>query len=250
MTCFTGRSQGKPASDDKQEPKRRAAKHLEGPTTGTGDRSTSLCSHSLSDLHESEEQDSDDGQLLPSSPGKLEFHTSRQPSQLQRPPVPAAVDHIDSTVDKTQLALASQAGEGQQSLVSPAAIATEPQTLEVPTDNTVVNGDKAVQGEAKPPAAATTSATGLIAAFRPVEQLSASSAATCSPASTAGSNASDRQAAGDLQEIEFRSHLHALLLRANVPQLEWTAHASEDAHEEGNAGTSLCMSNFALMLQC
>ncbi len=123
------------------------------------------------------------------------------------------------------------------------------------------------QGEAKQPAAGTTSATGLIAAFRPVEELPASSAAPSSPsspsshsilapsspsspASTAGSNASDRQAAGDLQEIEFKSHLHALLLRAKVLRLEWSAHTPEDGREKENAGTSICPSTFALLLQC
>ena len=171
---------------------------------------------------------------------------------MQRPSLPAAVEQCDAAADKTQLAPASQAGKGLKSSVSDETLtaATEPQTPEVPTDNAVVNGNKAVQGEAKEPAAGTTSATGLIAAFRPVEQLPASSPAASSPASTAGSSASDRQAANDLQEIEFRSHLHALLLRARVPRLEWTAHTPEDVREKGNAGTSICLSTFAMLLQC
>ena len=82
----------------------------------------------------------------------------------------------------------------------------------------------------------------------PMEQLPASSAAASSPASTAGSNASDSQAAGDLQEIEFRSHLHALLLRAKVPRLEESAHNPEGAREKESAGTSVCLSTFALLL--
>ena len=234
LTCFTGRLQGKPASD---EPKRRTPKHPEGPTTGARSKPDSLCSHPLSDNGDSEatfEQDGDDSQPLPASPDKEEFHPVRQLSQLQLPALPAAAEQSDSAADKTQLAPASQAGEGLKSSVSDesSTAATEPQTPEVQTD---VNGDKEAQGEAKQPMAGTTSATGLIAAFRPVEQLPASSAA----ASTAGSDASDRQAADDLQEIEFRSHLHALLLRAKVLRLEWTAHTPEDAHEEDNAGTSL-----------
>ncbi len=154
LTCFTGRSQGKP---EKQEPKRRTTKHSEGPRTGTG-----------------------------------------------------------KTV--------------------------------VQTDEAVANDDKAAQGDAKQPAARTTYARGLIAAFRPVEQLPASSAAASLPASTAGSNASDRQAAGDPQD--FRSHLHALLLRAKVLRLEESAHRPEDAREKESAGTSVCLSRFALLLQC
>ncbi len=215
----------------------------------------SLCSHPLSDKGDSEatfEQDGDDGQPLPASPDKEEFHPVRQLSQLQLPSLPAAAEQSDSAADKTQLAPASQAGDGLKSSVSDesSTAVTEPQTSEVQTHKAGVNGDKAVQGEAKQPAAGTTSATGLIAAFRPVEQLPASSAAASSPASTAGSNASDRQAADDLQEIEFRSHLHALLLRARVLRLEWSAHTPEDVREKENAGTSICPSTFALLLQC
>ncbi len=248
LTCFTGRLQGKPASD---EPKRRTPKHPEGPTTGARSKPDSLCSHPLSDNGDSEatfEQDGDDSQPLPASPDKEEFHPVRQLSQLQLPALPAAAEQSDSAADKTQLAPASQAGEGLKSSVSDesSTAATEPQTSEVQTHKAGVNGDKAVQGEAKQPAAGTTSATGLIAAFRPVQQLPASSAA----ASTAGSNASDRQAAGDLQEIEFRSHLHALLLRAKVLRLEWSAHTPEDVREKENAGTSISRSTFALLLQC
>jgi len=141
LTCFTGRLQGKPASGDKQESKRRASKHPEGPTTGTG---------------------------------KTLVQTGKAP----------------------------------------------------------VNNDKAAQGDAKQPAGQTTSATGLIAAFRPVEQLPASSAAASLPASAAGSNASR-----DLQEFEFISHLDALLLRAKVLRLE-PAHRPKDAREKESAGTS------------
>jgi len=111
----------------------------------------------------------------------------------------------------------------------------------VQTDEAVVNDDK-VQSDAKQPAARSTSATGLIAAFRPVEQLPASSAAASLPASTAGSNASDRQAADDLQVLELRTHVVALLLRAKVPRLEWSAHTPEDVREKENAGTSVCLS--------
>jgi len=114
----------------------------------------------------------------------------------------------------------------------------------VQTGKAVVDYDKAAQGEAKQPAGRTTSATGLIAAFRPAEQLSASSAAASLPASTAGSSAS-----GVLQEFEFRSYLDALLLRAKVLQLE-QAHRPEDAHDKEGAGTSACLSMFALVLQC
>ena len=194
---------------------------------------------SLSNMEDSEatfEQDGDGGQPSLSSPDKEKYHPVRQLSQVQLPSLPAAAEQSDSAADKTQLAPASQAGEGLKSSVTdePLTAPTEPQTPEVQTD---VNGDREAQGEAKQPMAGTIPATGLIAAFRPVEYLPASSAA----ASTAGSNASDRQAAGDLQEIEFRSHLHALLLRAKVPRLELPAHRPEDECDKESAGTLVCM---------
>ena len=191
------------------------------------------------------EQDGDDGQPLPSLPDKEEYHTVRQLSQLQLPSVPAAVEQSDSAINRTQLALASQAVEALESPVSDQLItaATEPQTSEVHTHRGVDQTVKAAQGDVKQSAAGNDSATGLIGAFRPVEQLPASSAAASSPASTAGSNASDSQAAGDLQEIEFRSHLHALLLRAKVPRLEESAHTPEGACEKESAGTSVCLVN-------
>ena len=239
LTCATGRLQGKPASN---EPKRRTPKHPKGPTTGARNKSDSLCSHQLSDLDESEtafEQDGDDGQPLPSLPDKEKNHTVRQLSQL--PSVPAAVEQSHSAINRTQLALASQAGETLESPVSdqPITAATEPQTSEVQTHRGVVQTVKAAQGDSKQSAAGTDSAAGLIGAFRPMEQLPANSAAASSPASTAGSNASDSQAAGDLQEIEFRSHLHALLLRAKVLRLEESAHTPEDAREKESRYISL-----------
>jgi len=280
LTFFFCRSQSKSASDEKQEPKRRTSKHPERPTTGTGKRSGSLASHYIDiedDLEACFEQDGGDARVLPSpSSDKEECHTSRQLSKLQLPPVPAAVAQFvpseaaavpslkrtqlmpfqlkgEQAVDKAQLAIASQAGKGRKSPVSPDTAdtpATEPQTSEVQTDKAIVNYDKAAQGDAKQPAGGTTSATGLIAAFRPVDQLPASSAAAPSPASTAESNASDRQAAGDVQGFDLRSYLDALLQRAEVLRLELPAHRPEDACEKESAGTSVCLSTFALLLQC
>ncbi|KAL0024811.1 hypothetical protein WJX79_000215 [Trebouxia sp. C0005] len=59
------RQGGKPASGEKQEPKRRTPKRLAEPANGAGKRSNLLCSHRLSDLDDSEaifEQGGDDGQ--------------------------------------------------------------------------------------------------------------------------------------------------------------------------------------------
>ena len=105
-----------------------------------------------------------------------------------------------------------------------------------------------MQSDAKQPAGRNASAKGLIAAFRPVEQLPASSAAAALSASSAGSNASDRQAADDL--LDLRSYVDALLLRAKVLRLEESAHRPEDVHERQSAGTSVCLSPFGLLLQC
>ena len=117
----------------------------------------------------------------------------------------------------------------------------------VQTSEALVIDDK-VQSDAKQPAARSTSATGLIAAFRPVEQLPASSAAATSLASSAGSNASDRQAADEL--LDLRSYVDALPLRAKVLQLELPAHGPEDECDKESAGTSVCLSTFALLLKC
>ena len=271
LTCFTARSQGKPASD---EPKKRTPKHPKGPMTGTGRTSGSLASYYIDTEDDSEavlEQGDGDARLLPGPALDTEDRHTRQLSQLQLPPVPAAVvqapeaaavpslqraqsvpTQLEGEQAVDEAPLASQAGEGRKSPVSdePFTAATKPQTSEVQTHKAVVKTDKAAQGDAKQPAGRTTSATGLIAAFRPAEQLPASSAAASLPASTAGSNASDRQAADDLQDSDFRSHLHALLLRAKVLRLEVSAHTSEDARKKESAGTSVCLSTFALVLQC
>jgi hypothetical protein len=250
---------------------------LNGPRLVQKKRSGSLASHYIDIEDDSEacfEQDGGDARLLPSpSPDKEECHTFRQRSPLQLPPVPAAVAQFvpseaaavpslqrtqsmpfqlegEQAVDKAQLAIASQAGKGRKSPVTPDAAgkpATEPQTLEVQTDKAVVNYDKAAQGDTKQPAGGSSD---LIAAFRPVGQLSASSAAAPSPVSTAGSNASDRQAAGDVQGFDNRSYLDALLLRAKILRLELPAHRPENACEKESAGTSVCLSTFALLLQC
>ncbi|KAA6420423.1 MAG: hypothetical protein FRX49_09585 [Trebouxia sp. A1-2] len=106
---------------------------------------------------------------------------------------------------------------------------TGPGRTVVQTDKAVVSHGKAAQGDAKQPAGRTTASTALIAAFRPVEQLPASSAADVLPASVAGSDAS-----GVLQESEFRSHLTALLLRAKILRLE-LADRPENAHDTDSA---------------
>ncbi len=120
------------------------------------------------------------------------------------------------------------------------------------TDRAIFNDIKAGQDGVKQPAARNASATGLIAAFRPVEQLPASSAVASSLASSAGSNASDRQAADDLLDLRF--YVDALLLRAKVLRLELPAHRPEDAYEKDSAGTSVsqhlpccCSANCAIL---
>ena len=272
LTCFSGHSQGKPASD---EPKKRNVKHPKRPTTGTGKTSGSLASHHIDTEDDSEavlEQGGSEAHLLPGPvPDTYDRHT-RHLSQSQLLAVPAAVvqaaeaaavpslqrprsepSQLDGEQALDEAPLASQAGVSGNSPASPAAIvspATEPAALEAKTEKAVANGDKAAQGDVKQPAAQSTCATGLIAAFRPVEQHPASSAAASLPAGTAGSNASDRQAADDLQVSDFRSHVDALLLRAKIPRLELPAHRPEDAHEKESAGTSVCLSTLPLLLQC
>ncbi|DBB14961.1 TPA: hypothetical protein ACH3X3_004558 [Trebouxia sp. C0006] len=107
------------------------------------------------------------------------------------------------------------------------------------TDRAIFNDIKAGQDGVKQPAARNASATGLIAAFRPVEQLPASSAVASSLASSAGSNASDRQAADDLLDLRF--YVDALLLRAKVLRLELPAHRPEDAYEKDSAACAFSL---------